>query len=434
MTTGPSDLPPSRSDGTAPGWRLLLTRDFGLLWAGQAVSQVGDGLNKVALLWFVYELTGSALKMTFIGLLQTVPPLLLGPLIGVYLDRLPKKSVMIWIDLLRTAMVLFIPLLYTFNALTLERLYVLVFLTAIFSTVFGPALASSVPLIVSRTRLTAANALLQSTTNIGVLIGPAVSGFGIALIGAQNVLYVNAVTFFVSALCLIPVRVRRLVIPKREAGTPAQLLHEMLEGFRFVLVQRRMVLGLMLIATLYALAASAFVYMLPVFSKRLFHLGPVQLGWLWSALGIGMLVASAWLAWSEQGDVAERFRSIASALAIGGLCISCLVLLEHVVVAAILMIVIGASTALFTPVVWAILQEMTPGHLLARVLTTFSTGGMFAAMIGMIIFGWAADTVGPAACLIGIGVVLLITAVLAARFSRQCETAEIAVADPLPAA
>src|SRR5438094_4176440 len=133
-------------------WHLLKTRDFGLLWSGQLVSQIGDGLNKVALLWFVYELTGSALKMVAIGLLQTIPPLVFGPLIGVYLDRLPKKPVMIWIDLLRTLLVLLIPMLYALNALSLERLYLLVFLTAIVAPVFGPALASAVPPVVHRSQ------------------------------------------------------------------------------------------------------------------------------------------------------------------------------------------------------------------------------------------------------------------------------------------
>ena len=85
MSSEQECLNPSR------GWRLIKTRDFGLLWWGQATSQIGEGLNKVALLWFVYELTGSAMKMTMVGLLQTIPPLLFGPLIGVYLDRLPKK-------------------------------------------------------------------------------------------------------------------------------------------------------------------------------------------------------------------------------------------------------------------------------------------------------------------------------------------------------
>ena len=187
------------------GWELLRTRSFGLLFSGQAVSQIGDSMNKVALLWFVYDLTGSAFKMTVIGLLQTIPPLVFGPLIGVYLDRMKKKPVMIWVDLIRMGLVMLIPLLYAMQTLTLEWLYMLVFVTSIVSTVFGPALASAVPLLVPRAQLTAANALIQSTTNIGLLIGPAVSGVSIAMIGAPNVLYLNAATFMVSALCLMPI-------------------------------------------------------------------------------------------------------------------------------------------------------------------------------------------------------------------------------------
>jgi MFS transporter, DHA3 family, macrolide efflux protein len=415
------------------GWALLRSRDFGLLWMGQAVSQIGDGLNKVALLWFVYELTGSALKMTFIGLLQTIPPLVLGPLIGVYLDRLPKKAVMIWIDLARTLLVLLIPLLYAVHALTLERLYTLVFLVAIVSTVFGPALASSVPLIVSRAQLTSANALIQSTTNIGVLIGPAVSGLGIALIGAQNVLYVNAATFFVSALFLLPIRVRRLTLPGWRAA-PSHVLHEMREGFRFVFLEQPIMRGLMMAATLYSLAASAFIFMLPVFAKQVLHLGPIQLGWLWSALGVGMLVASAWLALLHQGELPSRFRMIGAAMAVGALAVASLAVLDHPLVAALLMVAIGGTTALFTPIAWALLQEITPARLLARVLTTFSTGGMFAAMIGMAAFGWAADTLGATASLFGIAATLMMTALLALRFSRRCAIMHPAVADPLPAA
>ncbi|MER3423720.1 MAG: MFS transporter, partial [Nitrospiraceae bacterium] len=250
MTHDDSDAASESPSRQGAGWKLLTTRDFGLLWSGQAVSQIGDSLNKVALLWFVYELTGSALKMTLIGLLQTIPPLLLGPLIGVYLDRLPQKPVMIWIDLLRTVMVLLIPLLHALDALTLNRLYALVFLIAIFSTVFGPALASSVPLVVPRARLIAANALLQTTTNIGVLVGPAISGVGIALIGAEHVLYVNGATYLISALCLMPIRVRKLTKPGAQPMS-GHLLHEMLEGFRFVFIQQRLILALMITAALY---------------------------------------------------------------------------------------------------------------------------------------------------------------------------------------
>ena len=416
-----ADESQSTPESEVSGWRLLGTRDFGWLWAGQVISQIGDGLSKVALLWFVYEMTGSALKMTAIGLLQTIPPLVFGPLIGVYLDCLPKKSVMIVVDLLRTLMVLLIPVFYSFDMLTLERLYVLVFLISIVSTIFGPALASSVPLIVQRSQLTSANAFLQSTTNIGVLLGPAMSGLGIALIGAHNVLYVNAATFFLSALCLFPIRVRDNRVVKGIHALSTPVIQDMMVGFRFVFLQHQVVFALMITAVLYNLAISAFVFLLPVVAKELLQVGPMELGWLWSALGLGMLAATIWLARTPQGTFQERVGKIGRALAIGGVAVCALGLIQTPVLFSsfLLIVIIGGSTSLFYPVVWAMLQEVTPEHLLGRVFTTFSTGGMASAMVGMVGFGWAADALGPAVSLIGIGLLLLLTAAVTVRVSRQ---------------
>jgi MFS family permease len=406
-------------DQAGSGWKLLTTRNFGLLFSGQVVSQIGDSMNKVALLWFVYELTGSAFKMTVIGLLQTIPPLIFGPLIGVYLDRMKKKPVMIWVDLIRTGLVMLVPLLYAMEALTLERLYLLVFMTSIVSTVFGPALASAVPLLVPRARLTSANALIQGTNNIGLLIGPAVGGMSIALIGAPNVLCLNAVTFLVSALCLMPIRLHETLQAHARAADRATIVQDLLVGFRFIFVQHRTVLLLMLTATLYSLGASAFVFLLPVFATQLLDATAVELGWLWSSLGIGMLAASAWLAWINQGDFQNRLRLISAALAVGAVAVCTLGMLEAPIMAAALIIVFGGSTAVFTPIVWAMLQELTPEPLLGRVFTTFSTGAMASAMAGMAGFSWMADAIGPAASLVGIGVLLLCTATVAAAFSRR---------------
>src|SRR6476660_5444717 len=90
-------------------WRLLFTRDFGLIWLSQLVSQVGDGISNLALLWFVYSITGSAVETTIIGLLHTIPPIVLGPLIGVYVDRLPKKIFLIGSNTLRAVLIGIIP-------------------------------------------------------------------------------------------------------------------------------------------------------------------------------------------------------------------------------------------------------------------------------------------------------------------------------------
>jgi MFS family permease len=409
----------SDAPSAAPGWSLLKTRNFALLFWGQMTSQVGDSLNRVALLWFVYQMTGSAMKMVVIGLLQTIPPLVLSPLIGVYLDRVDRKAVMIKVDLARTFLVLIIPVLYAIGELSLERLYVAVFLLAVVSTVFGPALSSSVPQIVRRDQLTAANALLQTTTNVGLLIGPLISGIGIALVGSQNVLYVNAATFFVSALCLVGIRLRPV---SREAATEeparASWKQELMAGIRFVYFDQSM-LVLMLAAALYSLAASAFAFMLPVFAEQNLSAGALELGVLWSALGAGMLATSTWLASLAQGDLTRRFTLIFRSMVVGGLAMCGLSLLTAPLIAGALILIIGGSTALFMPIVWGVLQEVTPAPLLGRVFTTFSTGSMASAMAGMAGFGWAADTMGPHVSLLGIGLVLLGTACVAAFSSRQ---------------
>lgn len=402
------------------GWRLIQTRDFGLLWWGQVTSQIGEGLNKVALLWFVYELTGSAMMIAMVGLLQTIPPLCFGPIIGVYLDRLRKKPVMVWVDLIRTGLTVLIPALYGLGHLSLEGLFVLIFLQSMVSTIFGPALVSAVPLLVRRSELVSANALIQGTNNIGSLLGPAVSGILIALIGAQHVLYVNAATFFISALCLMPIRSDE-TIPEHATGSaqPVALLRDLSVGFRFVFGNRSTVLLLVVITALFNLGASAFVFVLPVYAKELLNVGPVQLGWLWSALGAGMLAASSWLAFGQKNDVRSRMQILVSGTTVGGLATCTLSVLESPLIAAGFVILVGAGAAVLNPVVWALLQEITPSHLMGRVLTTFSTGSMAAAMVGMSGFGWIADKIGPAQSLVGLGLVLLLTAWVATIFSRR---------------
>ena len=399
------------------GWRLITTKNFGLLWWGQTTSQIGEGLNKVALLWFVYELTGSAMKMTVVGLLQTIPPLVFGPLIGVYLDRLPKKAVMVWVDVLRALLTLLIPTLYALDLLSIEGLYGLIFLTSVVSTIFGPALVSAVPLLVRSSELMSANALIQGTNNIGMLLGPAISGVMIALINAENVLFVNSATFLVSAFCLMPIR---FMVPHvRATENSSSMWEELKVGFRFVFGQQSMVFTLVIISSLYNLGVSAFVFILPVYAKEFLQVGPVQLGWLWSALGVGMLTASTWLAWKKHSDMQSRLRIVVSGMTIGGLAVCSLSLLETPLIAAGVVIIVGGSTAVLNPIVWALLQEVTPQHLIGRVLTTFSVGSMASAMAGMTGFGWMADAIGPAASLVGLGLVLLLTAAVAAPCVRR---------------
>jgi MFS family permease len=107
--------------------------------------------------------------------------------------------------------------------------------------------------------------------------------------------------------------------------------------------------------------------------------------------------------------------------------------LESPMLAAGFVILVGAGAAVLNPVVWALLQEVTPSHLMGRVLTTFSTGSMAAAMVGMSGFGWIAERVGPAQSLVGLGLVLLLTAWVATLISRKAQATNLASLQPAAA-
>ncbi len=377
-------------------------------------------MSKVALLWFVYAMTESALKMSLIGVLQTIPPLVFGPFAGVLLDRLDKRRAMIVIDLVRTGLLASIPILYAVGLLTLPLLYVLVFVIAMFSMAFGPALNATLPLIVKKEQLTGVNALMQSAMTIGQLLGPALSGILIAAIGAQNALYVNAAAFFLSALCKIPLRLPHVRAHRSSDNVWTQAIKDLQDGIRFVFVKQRLLFLLMIVASIFALGSTAFVYLLPVIGDRLLHVGSVALGWLWSSLSLGILATTVWLIWKPQQTVCTRIWMIAVAAAIASVAVPGLLMSDSMLWAVGLIVAIGATSGLITPLVATSLQERTPKDLMARVFGLFNTGTMVFSMIGMTLFGWVADRFGPGVSLAAIGVVNGATAIVSMALLPWC--------------
>lgn len=400
-------------------WRLLFSRDFGLIWTSQLVSQVGDGISNLALLWFVYSITGSPVKTTIIGLLHTIPPIVLGPFIGVYVDRLPKKLFLIGSNALRALLIGIIPCAIHTETFTVNLLYILVFLDAVAMAMFSPALTSSVPLIVSRTQFTAANALIQSTTSLGIIFGPAVSGIGIALFGSQEVLCLNAATYLVAALCLGLVRLGTAepsAGPKKIGGS---LWHDLTEGLAFVVTKQRVILLLIVTAACYGFGASALTTLFPVFASKLLGLGPVEVGYLWSALGVGLLVMSIVLLWFTEWTLASRINIIVWTSVLSGLAIELLGWTKDIYLVTFLMMVIGGGMGAFTPIAWGIVQELTPRMMVGRVLGLYGTGAMTAAISGISMFGWVTERFGESNGIAGIGAIFLLTASLGDWLSRS---------------
>lgn len=397
---------------------LLLTRDFGLVWSGQLISQIGDGVSKLALLWFVYAVTGSPLKTSVIGLLQTIPPIVLGPLIGVYVDRLPKKVLLITSDVLRAVLLGLIPCLTPVESFTVSVLYVLVFLHAISTAVFGPALTAAIPAFVPKTQFTAANALLQGTTSLGIIFGPALSGLGIAAYGSQEVLCINAATYLISAACLVLVRFNTPAAHPPSLVAKPTMLQDLIEGVRYGLVTQPGLLVLTGTAALYTFGTSALTALFPVFARKLLGLGPVEVGYLWSALGVGLLATSIGLLWATDWMVKDRMRLIMGASVLSGAALCAFSWTVDPYLAGLFMGLIGCGMGAFTPIAWGIIQEMVPGQMVGRVLGLYGTGAMTAAIGGISAFGWITEHQGPETGILGIALVLMLTGLVATRMSR----------------
>ncbi len=399
----------------------LLTRDFTLVWWGQMVSQVGDGVSKLALLWFVYSITGSPLKTTMIGLLQTLPPILFGPFIGVIVDRVPKKLLLISSDLIRALVLGVLPCLLPVDSFSIERLYLMVFVHAVASAVFGPALTAAIPSLVSRHEFTAANALLQTTTSIGIIVGPALSGVGIATMSSQEVLCVNAVSYVVSAACFAFIRFPR-VESRVAVGPRGGTFSDVLDGFRYVLHRQRVILMLIGAASMYTFATSAFSTLFPVFGKKLLDLGPIEVGYLWSAFGIGLLLVSLGLVSLSAWSLPKRIQLMALSSFVSGLGLLGLIMTTNRLMAAALMVIIGMGAGTLTPVAWGVLQEIAPASLLGRVLAIYNLGAMTSAIAGMTIFGWVTQEFGERPSVFGIGMGLFLSSLVSMRVARWVQT------------
>jgi MFS transporter, DHA3 family, macrolide efflux protein len=400
--------------------RLLTTRSFGFLWVGETVSQIGDGLNKVALIWFVYQTSGSALRMSFVGVLQTIPALLLGPLIGVYLDGLRKKPTMIVVSLLHGLLVAAIPFLYDLKLLSLSGLYGLVLVISLVAAFYGPALITSIPLMVKSDELTGANALVQSTATMGLLLGPAIAGIGISLLGMARVLYIDAATFLFSVLCLRFVHIQENLAPHSLPVHLTDIVQRMREGIVFLWQGEPRLLLVTALAALQTMGATAFIYILPAFVKGSFPQGSLWLGFFWSSYGAGMLLATISLAAFKTSHAGTLLRILFFALSVGGLSAGMLAFIRTPAVATVLIVVMGWSTAAFNPAIITLVQENSPVGLRTRVITTFNSVIMVAAMLGMVGIGWAVDRVGDIKAMIIIAGVLLIAAASTMVARRRC--------------
>lgn len=370
-----------------PANRLPL---FALL-AANATSQVGNMMTTVAIPWFILQTTGSPLQVGISSFVATVPLFIAAFISGGLVDRFSPKRMSIISDILSGITVAAIPLLFGMNALTYPMLLALVFVGAILDTPGNTARQSLLPDLIKRAQIKPerANAAYDAIYRFSILFGPLLGGLLTARFSAPDVLWIDAITFVVSALLITAYAPR--VLPKPSNNTQERAIANLTAGFQF-LRGDSVLMGLLIILSWVDLIANALlVTVVPVYAQRVFG-SAADFGGMLSAFGGGMLIGT--ILYGMYGHRLPRYRTLILGLLGASLPSLLLITLPSLPVTLLVLAVMGISLAPVSTLSINVFQERTPAHLRGRVFGTRMALQTVSIPVGMLITGALLEGLG----------------------------------------
>lgn len=299
---------------------LRNNRNFRLLYIGQAISQLGDWFNAVAVFALLLDLTGSATAVAWMMVVQFLPMAIVGPVAGVVVDRVDRRRLMISTDIIRGILILGLLLVQQREQVWIA--YVVTALCVSAQAFFEPARTATIPNVTSADELMPANALSSATWSAMLAIGASVGGLVTVLSGRNVAFLINAASFFASAWFVSRTRYDSTPPPAdpRKANLATLTgIPDMLEGLRYVR-QRSHVAALMFVKAGWGLAGGVLL-LLTIFGQRVFPVGPTSaggIGVLYGARGIGAGLGPIALRWILGQKPAALRRTIGPAYFIVG--------------------------------------------------------------------------------------------------------------------
>jgi MFS family permease len=367
---------------------VLRHRDFALLWSGQSISLIGDGIFTVALAIEALHVDARPTALSFVLAARLVPMLCLVLVGGVIVDRVPRRLAMLASDGVRGLAVAVL----AFGVATGDvRLWGLVALAAVFGTAdafFAPASTAILPELLPAEFLLRGNALNVTSQQLAkVLIGPSLGGLVVAVFGTASAFALDAASFAVSAGCLLAMTHR----PK-PPSSGRSMLADARDGLRYVRSQRWL-FGTILAAGVMNLAGfSALAVLLPLLMRQVLHDGPAALGLVVAAGGAGGVLGSL-----VAGRLGRPKRRITATLAVwgaAGLAVVGLGFAPNALVAAAVHAVIWVLIS-YGGVLWhSLMQQQVPADLLGRASSVDWLASFVGSPVGLILVGVGAGTIG----------------------------------------
>jgi MFS family permease len=265
-------------------------QDFLRLWLGQTVSELGSVVTRTAVpLVALLVLGAGPWELAVLVIVTSAGVLLVGLFAGAWVDRLRRRPLLIWDDLVRAALLLSIPVAYALGALRMEQLYVVMFLESCLGALFDAAYPAYLPTLIGRDRLVEGNSRLATSSSIAEIGGPGFAGALVQIVSAPFAILVDAVSFVVSAVTIWMIRAPEPPRPPRETTT--RIVHEIAEGLR--VVRRHAIVFPLAARSVPDHVFGAFYGVLySIYLLRELHLDAFLLGIVISAGGVGSFVGS----------------------------------------------------------------------------------------------------------------------------------------------
>jgi len=274
-----------------PAGGLWRHPDFIKLWSAETVSQFGTQITLLALpLAAIDVLHASAFKVAALTTVEFLPFLLVSLPAGVWVDRLPRRPILIVGDLARAALLASIPIAYAFDALTIWQLYGVAFCFGIATVFFDVAYQSYLPSLVERTQLVDGNAKLEISRSAAQLGGPGVAGLLVDWLKAPVAILFDAVSFLGSALFIFRIR-KEEGSPEGQAAPRRRMREDLGEGLRYVLTHRYLKNIAACTALFNFFGLMGFAVLL-VFARRDLELSAKAIGLAFMLGNIGPLIAA----------------------------------------------------------------------------------------------------------------------------------------------
>jgi DHA3 family macrolide efflux protein-like MFS transporter len=272
-------------------------RNFLLLFSGKVISQLGDHIYAFALSWYILDLTKSSFQMAIFLIIDTLVVAAISPFGGLIADRVSRKGILVWMDVIRGIIVLLAAGLLQQHLLQIWMLYLSAMLLGFCGAVFSPAASAIIPNIVEEQQLTQAMSANQFSMSFCTMLGMLASGILYSWIGICAIFLFNAISFLISgvmaACVVIPEKTKQAVKPNASLSKEAKkAITDLKEGYRYV-QQNQAVYALFLMNALFNLFALPIVMVyLPYLFNVILKATPLQLALPRAAVWIGMIAGS----------------------------------------------------------------------------------------------------------------------------------------------